>query len=44
MTGLTNRAWRLVARPEGRFKPEDFQLTEEPVPDLAVGQVLVRQI
>lgn len=44
MATLVNRSWRLVARPEGRFKPEDFKLTDEPVPDLADGQVLVRQI
>jgi NADPH-dependent curcumin reductase CurA len=44
MTATINRAWKLVARPEGRFKPVDFQWVEEPVPDLADGQVLVRQI
>jgi NADPH-dependent curcumin reductase CurA len=44
MAALTNRAWRLVTRPEGRFKPEDFQWTEDAVPDLTDGQVLVRQI
>jgi NADPH-dependent curcumin reductase len=40
----TNHAWRLVARPEGAFKPQDFRWSEEPLPDLANGQVLVRQI
>jgi len=40
----TNCAWRLVARPEGPFKPQDFQWTEDPLPDLADAQVLVRQI
>ena len=44
MTALTNHTWKLVARPEGAFKPEDFQWAEEPVPDLEAGQVLVRQI
>lgn len=39
-----NRAWTLVARPEGLFKPTDFAWVEEPVPDLVDGQVLVRQI
>lgn len=39
-----NRAWKLVARPEGLFKPSDFAWAEEPVPDLADGDVLVRQI
>ena len=41
---LVNRAWKLVARPEGLFKPTDFAWEEEPVPDLADDQVLVRQI
>jgi NADPH-dependent curcumin reductase CurA len=44
MATLINRSWRLVARPEGVFKPEDFRWSEDPVPDLADGQVLVRQI
>jgi NADPH-dependent curcumin reductase len=39
-----NRAWKLVARPDGLFKPTDFAWAEEPVPDLVDGQVLVRQI
>jgi NADPH-dependent curcumin reductase CurA len=39
-----NRCWKLVARPEGQFKPQDFQFAEEPSPDLADGQVRVRQI
>jgi NADPH-dependent curcumin reductase len=38
------RSWKLVARPEGPFKPQDFQWVEEPLPDLGDGQVLVRQI
>lgn len=41
---MTNHAWRLVARPEGQFKPQDFEWTEDPLPDLAESQVLVRQI
>lgn len=40
----TNRAWRLNARPEGLFKLSDFAWSEEPVAELADGQVLVRQI
>ena len=44
MPALTNCAWKLVARPEGAFKPGDFQWVEEEVPPLADGQVLVRQI
>ena len=38
----TNHQWRLAQRPEGLFKPEDFTWTEEAVPELADGQVLVR--
>jgi NADPH-dependent curcumin reductase CurA len=44
MPAITNRAWTLVARPEGPFKPGDFQWVEQPVPDPAPGQVLVRQV
>ncbi|MEI6667787.1 MAG: NADP-dependent oxidoreductase [Acidobacteriota bacterium] len=44
MGTLINGAWMLAARPEGKFKPADFQWVEEPVPDLADGQVLVRVI
>jgi len=40
----TTRAWKLVARPEGPFKPQDFQWAEEPLPAPGDGQVLVRQI
>jgi NADPH-dependent curcumin reductase CurA len=38
------RAWKLVARPEGSFKPQDFQWSEDPLPEPGDGQVLVRQI
>ncbi len=44
MPAMINRAWKLVARPEGAFKPAEFQLTEEALPELVDGQVLVRQI
>jgi NADPH-dependent curcumin reductase len=44
MSATANRAWTLVARPEGAFKPGDFQWVEQPIPALADGQVLVRQI
>jgi len=37
-----NAQWRLVARPEGLFKPEDFRWVEEDTPPLAEGEVLVR--
>ncbi len=44
MGTLVNRAWKLAARPQGTFKPTDFQWAEEPVQDLADGQVLVRVV
>ena len=39
-----NPQWRLVARPEGIFKPSDFRWLEQPTPPLAEGQVLVRVV
>jgi NADPH-dependent curcumin reductase len=44
MSPTTNAAWLLAARPEGAFKPSDFQWTESPIPSLTDGQVLVRQV
>ncbi len=44
MAEYINRQWRLAARPVGHFKPTDFTWHEEPVPDLAEGQILVRNI
>ena len=44
MSVVTNRGWRLATRPEGGFRPGDFQWFEEHVPDLSDQQVLVRQI
>ena len=44
MTTKTNRQWRLIARPVGRLKESDFQFTQEPVPALGEGQVLVRNL
>jgi len=40
----TNKQWRLAARPQQLFKDSDFKWTEEPVPALAEGQVLVRNV
>jgi NADPH-dependent curcumin reductase CurA len=37
-----NAQWRLVARPEGLFKPEDFRWVEEDTPSVAEGEALVR--
>ena len=44
MAGPMNRAWKLVARPQGAFKATDFEWAEEPVPEVGDGQVLVRVI
>jgi NADPH-dependent curcumin reductase CurA len=41
MTDRMNRQWRLAARPVGNFKDSDFQWTQEPVPDLKDGELLV---
>jgi NADPH-dependent curcumin reductase CurA len=37
-----NHQFRLAARPDGLVKREDFDYVEEPVPELAEGQVLVK--
>jgi NADPH-dependent curcumin reductase len=44
MTTKTNRQWRLAARPVGRLKESDFQFTQEPVPALGEGEILVRNL
>ncbi|HEY7179918.1 MAG TPA: NADP-dependent oxidoreductase [Blastocatellia bacterium] len=44
MTQRINHQWRLAARPVGLIKETDFQWTEEPVPELQDGQVLVRNL
>ena len=41
MTERMNRQWRLAARPIGSFKDSDFKWTEEPVPALNEGELLV---
>jgi hypothetical protein len=41
MTTRTNRQWRLAARPVGLIKDSDFTWTEEAVPELQDGQILV---
>ena len=38
----SNRQWRLARRPDGAFTPDDVVLAEEPVPEPADGQALVR--
>jgi NADPH-dependent curcumin reductase CurA len=42
MSTITNRQWRLAARPVGRIKESDYSLVEEPLPELADGQLRVR--
>ncbi|HEX4963145.1 MAG TPA: NADP-dependent oxidoreductase [Thermoanaerobaculia bacterium] len=41
-TSATNLQIRLAARPQGLPKDSDFQFTEEPIPQPAEGQVLVK--
>jgi NADPH-dependent curcumin reductase CurA len=40
----TNRQWVLVSRPNGMPSRENFELREAPVPELADGQLLVRNL
>ena len=42
MTTLTNRQIQLASRPQGEPTSDNFRLVELPVPELAEGQVLVR--
>jgi NADPH-dependent curcumin reductase CurA len=44
MANKINHQWRLAARPEGLIKETDFTWTEQPVPDLQDGQILVRNL
>ena len=44
MSKEVNRHWKLVRRPEGNIREEDFQLTEAPIPTPEQGQVLVRNL
>ncbi|MBO0860522.1 MAG: NADP-dependent oxidoreductase [Chloracidobacterium sp.] len=44
MTQRINHQLRLIARPVGLIKETDFQRTEEPIPELQEGQVLVRNL
>lgn len=41
MTKRMNRQWRLASRPAGLFKDSNFQWTQEPVPELKDGELLV---
>lgn len=40
----TNRQWVLRKRPEGDIASGDLELVETPIPELAEGQVLVRNV
>ncbi|MEW6210491.1 MAG: NADP-dependent oxidoreductase [Acidobacteriota bacterium] len=44
MTEKMNHQWRLAARPVGMLKESDFKWTEEPIPELTEGQVLVHNL
>lgn len=44
MTDLVNRQWLLARRPRGQISDEDFQWVEQPVPEPADGQVLIRNL
>jgi NADPH-dependent curcumin reductase CurA len=39
-----NRQWRLARRPRGMVQPSDFAWSEEPVPSVGEGQILVRNL
>ncbi len=39
---IENRRFKLVRRPQGAPRPEDFALVREPMPALAEGQFLIR--
>ena len=44
MSAFVNRQWLLASRPTGEAHAANFRLEQAAVPDLADGQVLVRQI
>jgi NADPH-dependent curcumin reductase CurA len=44
MNSLTNRQVRLRSRPSAIPQAENFEITQEPVPELEDGQVLVRNV
>ncbi len=39
---MTNHQFRLIARPQGEPKRNDFEYTEEEIPDVGEGQLLVK--
>jgi NADPH-dependent curcumin reductase len=44
MATKMNRRWRLVSRPVGLIAESDFEWTQEPIPTLGEGQILVHSI
>jgi len=44
MAARMNRKWVLRTRPKGMVKTSDFELVEEPLPELQEGQALVRNL
>ncbi|MGW9207126.1 NADP-dependent oxidoreductase [Embleya sp. NPDC055664] len=44
MIPTTSREWHILARPKGWPKEEDFALREVEIPELADGQILVRNL
>jgi NADPH-dependent curcumin reductase CurA len=40
----TSRRWVLKRRPQGEIRPGDLELIEEPIADLAEGEVLIRTV
>ena len=44
MSRNTNRVWRLVSRPKGRFNKENFKFSEEKIPIPGEGDVKVRTL
>jgi NADPH-dependent curcumin reductase CurA len=44
MSERMNRQWRLARRPVGLIEPGDFEWSEEAIPELGDGEVLVRTV
>lgn len=44
MNEQRNCQWRIAARPQGNVRPADFEYREEPVPDIADGEFLLRTL
>ncbi|MBW2316883.1 MAG: NADP-dependent oxidoreductase [Deltaproteobacteria bacterium] len=44
MSDRVNRQWLLARRPQGMVSPADFEFVERPIPELAEGEYLVRNL